>query len=41
MVMARVIEFYIPASFHKKVKWVPPEQRGKVIEFPAEERKSA
>jgi len=39
--MAQVIEFYIPARFHKKVKWVPPEERGKVIEFPAEVRKSA
>jgi hypothetical protein len=41
MVMAKVIEFYIPARFHKKVKWVPPELRGKVIEFPPEIRKSA
>jgi len=39
--MAQVIEFYIPARFHKRVKWVPPEQRGKVIEFPSEVRKSA
>jgi hypothetical protein len=39
--MARVIEFYIPARFHKKVKWVGPEQRGRVIEFPSEVRKSA
>jgi hypothetical protein len=39
--MAQVIEFYIPARFHKKLKWVPPEERGKVIEFPAEVRKSA
>jgi hypothetical protein len=31
--MAKVIEFYVPASFHKKVKWVPPINRGKVIEF--------
>jgi hypothetical protein len=41
MAMAQVIEFYIPARFHKKVKWLPPEQRGKVIEFPAAIRKSA
>jgi hypothetical protein len=39
--MAQVIEFYIPSRFHKKVKWIPPEQRGKVIDFPAEIRKSA
>ena len=41
MAMAQVIEFYIPARFHKRVKWLPPEQRGKVIEFPAAIRKSA
>ncbi len=39
--MAQVIEFYVPARFHKKVKWVPPEQRGKMIEFRAEIKKSA
>jgi hypothetical protein len=32
--MAKVIEFYVPANFHKKAaKWVPQENRGKVIEF--------
>jgi hypothetical protein len=30
-VMAHVIEFYVPACFKPKVKWVPQEQRGKVI----------
>jgi len=39
--MARVIEFYIPDRFRKKVRWVPLEQRGKVLEFPAEIKKSA
>ncbi len=39
--MAQVIEFYIPSLFQKKVKWVPVTQRGKVIEFPAEIKKSA
>lgn len=39
--MAKVIEFYIPSSFRKNVKWVPAEQRGKVIEFPAPIEKSA
>jgi hypothetical protein len=37
--MAQVIEFYIPARFHRKVKWVPSEQRGKVIEFPSQRRR--
>ena len=31
--MAKVIEFYIPERFQKKSKWIPAEQRGKVIEF--------
>jgi hypothetical protein len=39
--MAPVIEFYIPRGFHKRVKWIPSDQRGKVLEFPAETRKSA
>jgi hypothetical protein len=39
--MARIIEFYIPARFHKPVKWITPAERGKVLEFPAEIRKSA
>jgi len=32
--MAKIIEFYIPQRFQKKVKWVPDLQRGKVLEFP-------
>ena len=39
--MAKVIEFYVPDRFRKKVRWVPPTQRGKVIEFPVEVKKSA
>jgi hypothetical protein len=39
--MAQVIEFYVPDRFRKKVKWVPTRQRGKVIEFPAEVKKTA
>jgi hypothetical protein len=40
--VARVIEFYIPDRFKRKVKWVPPEGRGKVIPFPPlPEKKSA
>jgi hypothetical protein len=39
--MAQVIEFYIPASYKPKVKWIPPERRGKVIEFRADLKKSA
>lgn len=39
--MAQVIEFYVPASFHRKGKWVPKEARGKVLEFPAAVKKTA
>ena len=39
--MAHVIEFYIPARFKPKVKWVTQEQRGKVIAFPSDVKKSA
>ena len=31
--MARVITFYVPDSFRPKVKWIPPTERRKVIEF--------
>jgi len=32
--MAKVIEFYIPDKFRKHSgKWIPPEQRGKIIPF--------
>ena len=39
--MAKIIEFYIPSNFRKSVKWISPEQRGKIIEFPAQVKKSA
>jgi hypothetical protein len=31
--MARVISYYIPTGYRKKAKWIPPGQRGKVIDF--------
>jgi hypothetical protein len=31
--MAKIIEFYVPSSYHKIEKWVPAERRGQVIEF--------
>jgi len=31
--MARVIEFYVPQNFKPTARWVPADQRGKVIEF--------
>jgi hypothetical protein len=39
--VANVVEFYIPSTFRKRVKWTPLEQRGKVIEFRPPVKKSA
>jgi len=39
--MARIIEFYIPEKFRRASKWIPPHQRGKLIQFPVPEKKSA
>jgi hypothetical protein len=34
IIMGKIIEFYVPASFRKKLtKWVPREGYGKLIEF--------
>jgi hypothetical protein len=36
------IEYYVPEGFQKPGKqWIPPEQCGKIIPFPAPEKKSA
>jgi len=40
--MAKLIEFHIPANYQAKTpRWTPPELRGKIIEFPSTQRKSA
>jgi len=39
--VAKVIEFYIPKHFRWKGKWIPPQDRGKIIEFSLQARKSA
>lgn len=39
--MAIIIEFYVPRRFQRKVKWIPMELRGRVIEFPVRARKTA
>jgi hypothetical protein len=39
--MAKIIEFYIPNKFRIKAAWVPPQQRGKLIEFCGRAKKSA
>jgi hypothetical protein len=39
--VAKIIEFYIPNTFRKSGKWVPPKERGKIIEFVRETKKTA
>jgi hypothetical protein len=41
MVMAKVIEFWVPKNFRKPLKWRRPQQGGKVIEFCSQTKKSA
>jgi len=41
VVMAKIIEFYIPERFQKTVRWLPEPQHGKVIEFPLSMTRSA
>jgi len=41
IVMAKVIEFYVPAIFRKPLKGAPQQPCGKVIEFCTQTRKSA
>jgi hypothetical protein len=33
--VAKVIEFYVPNNFRRRVKWVSPERRGKILAFGA------
>jgi hypothetical protein len=40
-VMARIIEFYLPAKFRRKEPLITPSQKGKVIVFCAEAKKPA
>jgi hypothetical protein len=39
--MAKIIEFFVPNNFVKKVKWIPPEEYGRVIPFTLPQKKSA
>jgi hypothetical protein len=39
--MANVIEFYVPLRFRKAVKWVPRQLRGRVLEFPLAQKRTA
>ena len=39
--VAKVIQFYIPNNFRKKLKWIPAELRGKIVQFAPPVKKSA
>jgi hypothetical protein len=39
--MAKVIDFYVPSKYRTSGKWIPAENRGKLIPFPVPEKKSA
>ena len=39
--MTKVVEFYIPENFRRPMKWVPELDRGKVLEFLPQIKKSA
>jgi hypothetical protein len=42
IIEAKIIEFFVPASFVKKAtKWMPRDSYGKVIPFRLSENKSA
>ena len=42
VVMAKVIEFYIPKQFRKPLKWAAAAaQCGKIVEFGSQTKKSA
>ena len=41
VVMAKVIEFYVPKNFRKPLKWAPALHCGKIIEFCSPTKKSA
>lgn len=41
VVMAKVIEFYVPKNFRKPLKWAPALRCGTIIEFCSPTKKSA
>lgn len=41
IVVAKVIEFYIPMGFRRPLKLVPPVQIGKIVEFCLQPKKTA
>ena len=41
VVVAKVVEFYVPKNFRKPLKWAPAVQCGTIIEFGSPTKKSA
>jgi hypothetical protein len=41
VIMAKVIEFYVPKNFRKPLKWAAALQCGTIIEFYSPTKKSA
>ncbi len=39
--MAKVIEFYVPGRFRKAVRWVPQQQRGRLLDFSVAQKRTA
>jgi hypothetical protein len=39
--MAKLVEFYVPKSFRKPLKWTLEQRYGKLIEFCSQTKKSA
>lgn len=39
--MARIIEFHIPVDLKPKIKWVPWEERGRLVVIPSNLKKGA
>jgi hypothetical protein len=40
--MPKVVEFRVPSTFQKKAtRWIPPNKRGKVLQFSLDKKKSA
>jgi len=39
--MAKVIEFYVPVRLRKVVKWMPQQQRARVLEFAVAQKRTA
>ena len=39
--MARIIDFHLPDGFKPQIKWLPEQERGRLVGFPGDLKKSA